>query len=148
MKAGIVVLALLLAIPANAQDKSEIMAVDQAFSDLAAEIGTRGAFARYLREDAIKLDGNAHPRKGHSEILPTLGELSPNVSLTWTPRDGKVAQSGELAYTWGTYVLRRVRDGEETLSYGKYTTVWEKVGGTWKAILDMGNPSPGPYPAD
>lgn len=133
-------------LPALAADKIEIMAVDQEFSDMAAKAGTRAAFAHYLAVDAVKLDGRAHPRHGHDVILPTLGELSPDVSLTWTPRDGKVAASGDLAYTWGTYVLRRTRDGETRLSYGKYTTIWEKRGSEWKAILDMGNPSPGPYP--
>ena len=148
MKPMICLAFFLLTFPVNATGKSEIMAVDQAFSDLAAEIGIRAAFAHYLVEDAVKLDGNRHPRRGHGEILPTLSELSPDVSLTWTPRDGKVAASGDLAYTWGTYVLRRVREGETRLSYGKYTTIWEKHDGAWKAILDIGNPSPGPYPGE
>ncbi len=143
------ILALVLTVgtlPVLAADKTEIMSVDQSFSDMAAKVGTRAAFEHYLAADAIKLDGGSHPRHGHDAILPTLGELSPDVSLTWTPRDGKVASSGDLAYTWGTYVLRRVSDGETRLSYGKYTTIWEKRNGDWKAILDMGNPSPGPYP--
>lgn len=131
---------------AVASDKSEIMAVDQAFSDLAAEVGVRAAFAHYLTPDAVKLDGNAHPRRGHAEILPTLPELSPDVSLTWTPRDGRIAASGDLAFTWGTFVATRVVDGEEQVNYGKYFTIWEKRNGEWKATLDGGNMSPGPYP--
>lgn len=147
MKPLITALAFAVSIsPALATDKAEIMLIDQSFSKMAAKAGTRAAFAHYLAFDAIKLDGGAHPRRGHDEILPTLGELSPDVSLTWTPRDGKVAASGDLAYTWGTYLLRRVKDGETRLSHGKYTTIWEKRSGEWKAILDMGNPSPGPYP--
>lgn len=145
MKSMICLALLLMAAPVTAADKAEIMAIDQAFSDFAAEVGIRAAFAHYLAKDAVKLDGNRHPRRGHEEILPTLSELSPDVSLTWTPRDGKVAASGDLAYTWGTYVLRRIREGETRLSYGKYTTIWEKRDGDWKAILDIGNPSPGPY---
>lgn len=150
MKTLIPFLALLIALgtPANASGKEEIMAVDQAFNDMAARLGNRAAFAHYLATDAVKLDGGAHPRYGHSAILPTLGELSPNVSLTWTPRDGKVAASGDLGFTWGTYVLRRVDGDDIRLSYGKYTTIWEKRDGAWKATLDMGNPSPGPYPVE
>ncbi len=129
-----------------ASDRDEIMAVDQAFSDMAAQVGTRAAFAHYLAQDAVKLDGGAHPRFGHSAILPTLGGLSSNVSLTWTPRDGKVAASNDLGFTWGSYVLRIADGGNTQLNYGKYTTIWEKRDGIWKAILDMGNPSPGPYP--
>ncbi len=150
MKIFIPFLTLFMALgtPTYASDKEEIMAVDQAFNDMAARVGNRAAFAHYLAVDAVKLDGGAHPRYGHSAILPTLDELSPNVSLTWTPRDGKVAASGDLGFTWGTYVLRRVDGDEARLSYGKYTTIWEKRGGVWKATLDMGNPSPGPYPTD
>lgn len=150
MRTVLLFLALLMALvtPIYANDKDEIMSVDQDFSDMATKVGTRAAFAHYLAVDAVKLDGGAHPRYGHSAILPTLGDLSSNVSLTWTPRDGKVAMSGDLGFTWGSYVLRRV-DGEDIrLSYGKYTTIWEKRDGMWKATLDMGNPSPGPYPAD
>lgn len=148
MKIPTLFLALIMTLSTNAHasDKNEIMAVDQAFSDMAARVGNRAAFANYLASDAIKLDGGAHPRHGHSAILPTLGELSPNVSLTWTPRDGKIAASGDLGYTWGTYVLQRVTEDGTKVSYGKYTTIWEKRGGEWKAILDTGNPSPGPYP--
>ncbi len=139
------VLYVAVAAAAHAGDKDEIMAVDQAFSDMAAQVGTRAAFAHYLAADAVKLDGGAHPRYGHSAILPTLGDLSSNVSLTWMPRDGKIAASNDLAFTWGTYVLRRLAGDETELSHGKYTTIWEKRDGVWKAILDMGNPSPGPY---
>lgn len=131
---------------AIADGKDEIMAIDQAFSDMAAYVGNRAAFAHYLAGDAVKLDGGSHPRRGQSAILPTLGELPPNVSLVWTPREGKIAASGELGYTWGTYILRRVSGSDTRISYGKYTTIWEKRGDQWKAILDMGNPSPGPYP--
>lgn len=131
---------------AIAGGKEDIMAVDQAFSDMAAQVGNRAAFAHYLAVDAVKLDDGFHPRHGHSAILPTLGELSPNVSLVWTPRDGKITSSGELGFTWGTYVLTRVSGDDTRVSYGKYTTIWEKRDGEWKAILDMGNSSPGPYP--
>lgn len=137
--------ATVFAVPASAADKAEIMAVDQAFSDMSAREGMRAAFAHYLAPNAVKLDGGAHPRFGHDEILPTFGDPSPDISLTWTPRDGKVAASGDLAFTWGTYILRVTRDGDTGLSYGKYTTIWEKRAGTWKAVLDIGNPSPGPY---
>lgn len=138
--------ALLAATMASAADKSEIMAVDQAFSDMSAREGARAAFSHFLAEDAAKLDGGAHPRIGLGAILPTFSDITPDISLTWTPRDGKIAASGDLAYTWGTYVLRRMRDGEEQLTYGKYTTIWGRRGGRWKAILDTGNSSPGPYP--
>lgn len=147
MKPVIIVTALMLSITNTgfADGRDDIMAIDQAFNDMAARVGNRAAFAHYLAPDAVKLDGGAQPRHGHRQILPTLGELSPDVSLTWTPRDGKMAASGDLAYTWGTYVLQRKKGDDTQISYGKYTTIWQKRGSEWKAILDMGNPSPGPF---
>jgi len=107
---------------------------------MAARVGNRATFAHCLAPDAVKLDIGAQPRYGHRQIQPTLGELSPNVSLTWALRDEEMAASGDLAYTWGNYILRRKSGDDTQLSYGKYTTVWQKPGGEWKAILDMGTP--------
>jgi ketosteroid isomerase-like protein len=53
----------------------------------------------------------------------------------------EVAESRDLAYQRGTYVLR-VQDGRGKLtqSTGKFVVVWKKQSdGTWKAIIDIDN---------
>jgi len=66
------------------------------------------------------------------------------VLLQWEPHDGMISASEDLAYTWGTFVLTNKSSGEAKYSYGKYTTIWIKEDGHWRAILDMGNSSPAP----
>jgi ketosteroid isomerase-like protein len=54
-----------------------------------------------------------------------------------------MAASGELGYTYGTYQLKS-RATDSLMGVGKYATIWIKqADGTWKAILDTGNPGLG-----
>ncbi|WCL52679.1 YybH family protein [Gimibacter soli] len=131
---------------AMADDRGDIMGVDSAFSRMSMERGMAAAFSHYLASDAVKLDGGAHATLGHDAIMKGFEGLPADMQLEWWPQDGSVAGSGDLAYTWGTYELRFMKDGERKTAYGKYTTIWAKRDGEWKAVLDMGNASPGPAP--
>ena len=129
---------------AYAADKQEIMDVDRAFSTMAGKHGIRAAFQHYLAVDAVKLDGQSHAKFGRERITRDMSTNPEEVLLVWEPQDGMIAASGDLAYTWGTYELIINRDGEMRKSYGKYTSVWVKRDGEWRAILDTGNSSPPP----
>ena len=131
---------------AMAADKEDIMAIDRAFSQMSSDKGILAAFDHYLADDATKLDGGAHAVKGHDTILADMRGIPAGATLAWEPQDGMVASSGDLAYTWGTYVYKGERDGKPQVGYGKYVTIWAKRDGEWKAILDGGNSSPGPMP--
>ncbi|MCJ9429061.1 YybH family protein [Kordiimonas marina] len=138
-----------LSVPALAADKQEIILVDRAFAEMAADKGVKAAFSYYLAADAVKLDGGAFAVQGHDAIMKGFEGLPKDFKLTWWPKDGMVAESEDLAYTWGRYeVSYTAKDGTSKTGYGKYTTVWAKRGDDWKAILDTGNPSPGPSPQD
>jgi ketosteroid isomerase-like protein len=52
-----------------------------------------------------------------------------------------VAASGDLGYTFGTYVfITKDKDGKPFREYGKYTSIWKmQKDGSWKVVLDMGN---------
>ncbi len=120
----------------------EIMDVDRAFARMSMERGIANAFDHYLSEDAVKLDGGAHPQIGHTTIITGMRQIPADATLDWKPAAGKIAASGDMAYTWGTYVLTFMSDGERKEAFGKYITVWEKRAGEWKAVLDGGNASP------
>jgi len=57
-----------------------------------------------------------------------------------------MAASGDLGYTYGTYVFTsKNKEGKLVASYGKYTSIWKKQkDGQWKVVVDMGNSSPEP----
>ena len=124
-----------------------LLARDAEFDRVTAEKGLEG-FLSFIAEDAAFFPaggtiatGPEAARAIWSEILTT-----PGVSLRWKPVKAELARSGELGYTYGTFVLRRSEpDGKVVTRYGKYVTIWRKeAGGAWKVVVDLGTPSPAP----
>jgi ketosteroid isomerase-like protein len=56
-------------------------------------------------------------------------------NLTWSPTHAEASTDGTLGYTYGEY---QAKSGT-TISRGIYTTVWRKIGGRWKVVLDLGS---------
>ena len=69
----------------------------------------------------------------------------PNSTVTWTTDEVHVAASGDLAYELGTATEDADGDGEAAPTTGRYVTVWTKVDGTWRAVVDAGTT---PKPAE
>lgn len=68
-------------------------------------------------------------------------------AMTCTPVTVEVAASGDMAYTTGTYQMKGGEaERSPTQGYGKYVTIWRKVGGRWKVAVDIGNGTPPPQP--
>ena len=83
------------------------------------------------REDII---GKANIFKAISNTF----ELD-NVSFIWKPVYGDVSDDETLGYTSGTSTLTYTKNGEKVIQKGKYSTIWKKINGEWKIILDIGN---------
>jgi ketosteroid isomerase-like protein len=62
----------------------------------------------------------------------------PNSTVTWTTDEVHVAASGDLAYELGTSTEDADGDGEAAPTNGRFVTVWTKVDGTWRAVVDAG----------
>ena len=62
----------------------------------------------------------------------------PNATVTWTTDEVHVAASGDLAYELGSSTSDADGDGEAVPETGRYVTVWMKVDGTWRAVVDAG----------
>ena len=58
--------------------------------------------------------------------------------MTWEPKGGTVALSGELGYTYGVYSVKpRYID---TVLYGTYVSIWKRqTDGSWKFVLESQN---------
>jgi len=56
-------------------------------------------------------------------------------TLTWSPNHAEASRDGTLGYTYGQY---EAKNGT-AISHGMYTTVWRKVDGRWKVVLDLGS---------
>jgi ketosteroid isomerase-like protein len=61
-----------------------------------------------------------------------------NFSLAWKPTHAEASADGTLGYTYGTY---EAKNGDAS-SHGMYTTVWRRVNGQWKVVLDLGSAMP------
>ncbi|HXV73714.1 MAG TPA: DUF4440 domain-containing protein [Sphingomonadales bacterium] len=152
------ILALALAVPLAVtgcekpatMSAADLMAIDAAFSEYSEAHGPAAAWEKYVHEDAVGLNPDQPPTIGRAEMLKAFADWPEHLTLTWDPRGGDVAESGDLGYTWGIYVVMGITpEGEAVKSEGKYATVWKKQpDGSWKAVLDGGslNGPPAPPP--
>lgn len=123
---------------AGAMAKLEMMNADRAFSKMSEEKGMKAAFIEYLDSNGVLLRPNRLPIAGADAVDFLIQQNDSDYTLTWEPRNGAIAKSGELGYTYGIFALRpSVKD---TVIYGTYVSIWKKEkNGEWKYVLDSGN---------
>ena len=118
--------------------KMEMMEADREFSKMSAEKGMKTAFIEYLDSNGILLRPGHLPIAGADAIDYLIQQNDSDYTLTWEPRNGAVAKSGDLGYTYGVYALRPSQ--KDTVIYGTYVSIWKKErNGYWKYVLDTGN---------
>lgn len=136
--------------PAVAAPEDVLLEVDRAFSRMAASGGVQQAFAHYLAVEAVALNPSEQPVLGRAAIVAGFEGIPDGYELSWDPVAGGISASGDLGFTWGRYVATiPTSDGKSVERYGKYVTIWKKqADGSWKAVLDGGNPNPAPPGAE
>jgi len=126
-------------------DDSKVLSdTDRFYSAMSTEKGMNASFLEMFDSAGVILRANRMPVEGSAAIRAMLmSEPDSTFTLTWEPRFAKIAASGELGYTYGTYQIRD-RATDSVTGVGKYATIWiKKSDGKWKAILDTGNPGLG-----
>jgi hypothetical protein len=120
-------------------ETNRLMNSDRYYSSLSAEKGRNAAFLTMFDSSGVTLAAHRPPIVGFNEIKKVLlSKSDSSFTLTWEPMFAKVAVSGELGYTYGTYKLKV--KGSGTVLEGTYTTFWGKNSqGKWKALMDTGN---------
>ncbi len=117
---------------------SEIRNVEKAFNDMAQEQNISKAFEYYAAEDAV-IKRNEKIIKGKKAIKAWYEKNgNPNQSLTWEPTFINVSNSGDMAYTYGNYMLTYIdSSGIRKESTGIFHTVWKRQSdGTWRFVWD------------
>ena len=124
--------------------KNEVLETDKAFSALSKEKGTKVAFIQYAADEVIKPSPNSQPLIGKDALIKSFEGAKQDFELTWEPLKADVA--GHIGYTFGNYFLKtRTPDLRDTVLYGNYVSIWKKQNdGSWKYVLDTGNPTPAP----
>lgn len=121
--------------------RAEVLDADTAFAATSAARGYTIAFTTACAPDAVIVGGGDFHWNA-AGVAEALAGWTPDESLTWTPRLGGAAASGDLGYTVGTAVHRNARATPDR-TYSKYLTVWARqADGRWRFLLDGGNPRP------
>ena len=123
---------------ADAFAKMEMMQADRDFSKMSAEKGMKTAFIEYIDSNGVLLRPNRLPIVGADAIDFLIQQNDSDFTMTWEPKNGAIARSGDLGYTYGVYAIRPTN--KDTIIYGTYVSIWKKDrSGTWKFVLDTGN---------
>jgi ketosteroid isomerase-like protein len=80
--------------------------------------------------DGVTVTGKAALRAWYEPIF-----ANKDFTLRWTPTHAEAAKDGTLGYTYGNY---EAWNGA-AVSRGMYVTVWRRVNGRWKVVLDLGS---------
>lgn len=118
--------------------KMSMMDADRAFSKMSELKGMKAAFMEYIDSNGVLLRPNSRPIIGGEAIFYISQGEDTSYTMTWDPKGGSVAQSGDLGYTYGIYSIKP--KDSEMVQYGTYVSVWKKQpDGKWKFALDTGN---------
>ncbi len=145
---GIIIVVISVFVACNGkkqQSGSQMLSeTDRYYSAMSAKEGMNTAFLAMFDSAGVMLNANHWPIVGYDSIKASLlAESDSAFTLTWEPLFEKMAASGELGYTYGTYQLKD-KASDSVMGVGNYATIWIKqADGTWKAILDTGNPGLG-----
>lgn len=122
---------------------SEIVRSEQRFAARALAVGWKQAFLEYFADDAVAFNGDqTEPAKDQFRRQP---DPPKNRRLLWEPRYGDMSASGDLGYLTGP--VRRIVPGQNNGQpfHSIYASVWKRqADGTFKVVMDMGVPTPGP----
>ena len=127
--------------PSSASGSLEAMAdAERAFAAAAAERGVRAAFLEFLDADAVDLEPSPRPARDVWMARPVPANPLAT-TLSWEPRTGDIATSGELGWLTGPFTV--VPDGDTSkTAYGCYFSVWrQRAGQPWRVLLDYGTPT-------
>ena len=115
-----------------------LLKADNDFSMMSGKEGMQKAFLAYFADNGVMLRDNGFPIVGHDSLISLFsGRADTAFVLSWKPVFEKIADSGELGYTYGFYT--RTIKATGVVSRGTYVTIWEKQKDrTWKFVLDTG----------
>lgn len=132
----LLVAALVLAAPTWADPLDAVKAADLAMAKAVLD-RDRAAFEALLDPEATFLDAPAAGRDAAIASWSQYFEEKRISLLQWKPDGGKVAASGDIAYTTGPFDFERQGpDGKVAHLKGRYLTLWRKNASGWQVWAD------------
>lgn len=123
-----------------AAEEAAIRAVDQQML-AAARAGDVAGFTAVFAPDGALLFPNQPAAIGADAIRAIVERdfAIPDFAVTWTAEEYRIAASGDLATSRGTYHLTLTTPDGPYEDHGKFLTSWRKVDGAWRVAADMIN---------
>lgn len=115
--------------------KAEIRQVETDFAQRVKDEGIHDAFVSFAAEDAVLNRGRLIIGKA---AIDDFLKSSTSKSLSWSPDYVEVSYSGDLGYTYGSYIYKYVDSlGNPHEDKGIFHTVWKRqTDGSWKFVWD------------
>lgn len=124
-----------------------LVAAEREFARTAVQKGIRDSFLEFFADDSIALVPDAQSAKERLRRRPS--RTFAEQELTWEPRTGNAAASGELGWLTGpsTFIDHSTTEGPPR--YGNYLSIWRRQSGApWRVYIDVGIMTPEPVPFD
>ena len=117
--------------------KEEVRQTELRFSHMADSLGVAIAFRDFAADSAVLLRGSSII-KGRNRIFERYSASPTGGKLSWEPDFIDVANSGDLAYTYGKYIFSSKDSmGNDLRNEGVFHTVWRRQeDGSWKYVWD------------
>lgn len=97
------------------------------------------AFETYIADSGTVLRNNSLPIVGKEAVISGyFSRPDSTFRLTWEPMFADIAESGDLGYTYGTYLVSSMKG--DSLGTGTYVSIWKlQQDKSWKFVFDAGN---------
>lgn len=115
--------------------EKQLRDADLAFAKATQERRIEGWMEFFAEDGAIIREGKALTGKPAIRAFYTPVFADKNFSLSWVPTKAEVSRDGTLGYTYGD---AEAKVGDH-ISRGMYVTVWRRINGQWKVVLDLGS---------
>lgn len=126
----------------NSKLVNELRDVEHSFSDSTEKYGFVRAALMFSAEDVIIFSDTDTAYTTIDSLRSRAARIPkdappPPYKLSWTPDIVSVSASGDMGYSYGHYHLTTKDSAtNETTKTGLYSSIWKKINGKWKLVLD------------
>ncbi len=127
------------------QENWDLVKRDRDFST-AATSGLATSYGQYAFIDARLLRNDLGPVSAPEGKKTLLQDAEASGRHAWLPLQAEVSASGDLGYTWGSYMVTPM-DSSKPVTKGFYVRVWRRDSDrSWKVVAEVFRPLPEPPP--
>jgi ketosteroid isomerase-like protein len=129
----------------NSRALQELVDAERAFAAAAQTRGWRAAFIEYFAGDAVAFTPSPAPMQPRLRSQPN--RPASQEELSWEPRVGDVAASGDLGWLTGPSTFVDHTTEGFVPQHGNYFSIWKRQpDGQWRVLIDIGTKTPEEVP--